>query len=163
MKNRSDILEELEKNPTLLIKLCAPILLALSFLLVFVWWILLETDIHRQVPITQTLAVPLILFGTTAIINIMLFVDANPITKFLAIFFIGAIFSTAEVTNAAANLLNPDYDEKNIGSVNNGEQNNEGSTNAETNNEKNEGSTPSSPYEDEGSVSTETNNTTESK
>ncbi len=139
MKNRSDILEELEKNPTLLIKLCAPILLALSFLLVFVWWILLETDIHREVPITQTLAVPLILFGTTAIINIMLFVDANPITKFLAIFFIGAIFSTSEVTTAAAKFLTPNYAQEHIGS------------------------TTSDFYEKEGSVSTETNNMTESK
>ena len=139
MKNRSDILEELEKNPTLLIKLCAPILLALSFLLVFVWWILLEMDIHRQVPIAQTLAVPLILFGTTAIINIMLFVDANPITKFLAIFFIGAIFSTAEVTELAAKFLAPDYAKEHTGSI------------------------TSDFYKKEGIVSTEMNNRTESK
>jgi len=128
MKNRSEILEELEKNPILLIKLCAPILLALSFLLVFVWWILLEMDAGRQIPISETLAVPLILFGTTAIINIMLFVEANTITKFLAVFFIGAIFSTKEVTNVAANLWNPNYADKYTGSVDS-----EGSVDTETN------------------------------
>jgi len=135
MKNRSDVLDELEKNPTLLIKLASPILLALSFLLVFVWWIVLETDVHREVPIAQTLAVPLILFGTTAIINIMLFVHANPITKFLAIFFIGAIFSTSEVTSAASKFLTADYAKETIGS------------------------TVSDFYETEGKLSDETNST----
>ena len=135
MKNGSAILDELEKNPTLLIKLSAPVLLTLSFLLVFVWWILLETDVHRQAPIVQTLAVPLILFGTTAIINIMLFVQANPVTKFLAVFFIGAIFSTSEVTTAAAKFLTPDYTQESIGS------------------------TVSDFYEEEGRLSVETNST----
>ncbi len=128
MKNRSDILEELEKNPMLLIKLCAPILLALSFLLVFIWWILLEMDAVPTIAISETLAVPLILFGTTAIINIMLFVEANTITKFLAIFFIGAIFSTKEVTNVAANFWHVNYSDKHTGSVDT-----EGSVDAETN------------------------------
>jgi len=137
MKNRSDLIDELEKNPTLLIKLAAPVLLALSFLLVFVWWILLETDVHREAPIVQTLAVPLILFGTTAIINIMLFVEANPITKFLAVFFIGAIFSTSEVTTAASRFMTPDYAQESIGS------------------------TASDFYESEGKVSGETNSTAE--
>ncbi len=139
MKNRSDMLDELEKNPTLLIKLSAPILLTLSFLLVFVWWILLEKDVHRQAPIVQTLAVPLILFGTTAIINIMLFVQANPITKFLAVFFIGAIFSTSEVTTAATRFLAPDYAQEN------------------------RGSTASDFYESEGVITAETNSTIKSK
>ena len=118
MRDKFNLMEEFEKNPALFIKFFAPILLAVSFGLVFVMWIQLEADAYRQMPIVKILTVPLILFGTMAIINIMLFVDSNPTIKFLAIFFIGAVFSTSEVTNLAGKFLNYGYSSEHTGSIN---------------------------------------------
>lgn len=82
------------------LKIVAPILLLVSFITVLNAWLELRSSENVVEPIRDILNVPLMLFGVTAIINVMIFREASSST-FLAVFFIGTVIAGPEMADKA--------------------------------------------------------------
>lgn len=97
------VMQKIAEDSLLILKIIAPILLVVSFIIVAIGWSNLNDSSTLMQSIKTTLAVPLILFAVVAIINIMLFTQPGA-SMFLAIFFIGTIVSGPELAEKGAKI-----------------------------------------------------------
>lgn len=86
-----------------ILKLIAPTLLLISFFIVLIGWMNLKETEGLNQQIKTVLAVPLILFGISAILNIILFAQQG-VSMVLSIFFIGSLVAGPEIAKTAAEL-----------------------------------------------------------
>lgn len=97
-------------QPKDFLKLILPILLVVSFSTVLHGWFNLMGSTGVNIPIRDILAVPLMLFGVTAILCVIVFGQSGP-SVFLAVFIIGTVVAGAEVVKIGAELATKPFNQ----------------------------------------------------
>lgn len=97
-------------QPKDFLKLILPLLLVVSFSTVLHGWFDLMGSSDVNVPIRDILTVPLMLFGVTAILCVMVFGQSGP-SVFLAVFIIGTVVAGAEVVKIGAELATKPFNQ----------------------------------------------------
>lgn len=97
-------------QPKDFLKLILPLLLVVSFSTVLHGWFSLMDSTGVSVPIRDILTVPLMLFGVTAILCVMVFGESGP-SVFLAVFIIGTVVAGAEVVKIGAELATKPFNQ----------------------------------------------------
>ena len=103
LESAKSVLRDISKDSFYFLKIIAPILLIVSFIMVLNEYFKLQSGQILSEYFRQALAVPLILFGIMAMLNIMLFVQPGA-CMFLALFFIGTVVSGPELAEKGAKI-----------------------------------------------------------
>jgi hypothetical protein len=102
-ESAKNFLKDITTDSLYLVKIIAPFMLIVSFILVIHGWFEIKSNQILSEHFRSALAVPLILFGVMAIMNVMLFVESGA-CMFLAVFFIGTVVSGPEIAEKGAKI-----------------------------------------------------------
>lgn len=96
-------IQYISSDPVHFLKFVIPLLLIFSFSCVVYGWLGLMGSPGVQAPMRDILAVPLMLFGVSAILGIIVFGQNGP-AMFLSVFFLGTLVAGSDVAKIGAEM-----------------------------------------------------------